>query len=335
MLLFHNSIRKYTLAILETFNNLKVEYNNNGTLAYKNIPIKYSAREKINLLNETDKENILNGNYNILPRSSLTLSSVVRNLERQSNKFVRLSTNNFGEFIFNASSFDFSFDLTVMCRGMNEASSIVEQVASRFNPTYTLLINEIPNQIKPTSVPIQLIEISMEADPFDEMSSNIVVVSISLLLKGNFYQPLEVQEKIKHIDMYLNMWYNSVKNDYNRAKKFEYDVDNNLAVLTKEIQLSTDEGEFGKIPPVILDLQCNDSVEVGKTLNITCLWKDDDNKLDELDFSWSVNGNATLSSNKDKATLVGNSTETIEIFCIITDVNNNTSNLFNKKITVI
>ena len=334
MILFHNSIRKYTLAMLETFNGLKVEYNRNGVLAYRKVPIKYATREKLTLLDEADQNSILSGNFSVLPRSSLTLSSTTRNFERQSNKFVKLAIGDFGEFIFNATAYDFNFDMTIMCRGMNEASSLVEQIASRFNPNYTILINEIPNQQVPTSVPIQLVEVNLEGDVFEEMSANIVLVTASFVLKGNFYQPLEIQKQIKYVDMYMDMWYSTIQNDYNRAKKFGYDVIENRTVLDDEISLFED-GRFANIPPVILDIIGGDSIEVGKTLDLVCQWRDDDNKKEELTFTWYVNGNATITSNTDTAKLVGNSTEIVEVFCIITDVHNNTSNLFTKQVTVL
>ena len=58
-MLIHNTIRRYRLAMLETFNGLKVEYSvpkSDGTpeYRYKNIPIKYSSREKLNQLDEAD-----------------------------------------------------------------------------------------------------------------------------------------------------------------------------------------------------------------------------------------------------------------------------------------
>lgn len=340
MSLYHNTIRKYTLAMLETFNGLKVEYevqNNNGTpeYRYKNVPIKYSTREKINVLDEVEETNLLSGNYNVLPRTSIALTSIVKNSERQSNKFNKIATTDFGEFLFNAVSYDFSFDMTILCRGMNEASMIVEQVASRFNPTYTLLVNEIPNQVTPTSVPLQLLDIGMDGREYDELSNDIIEVSIGMMLKGNFYSPIEEMEKIKNVDMYMNFWYYSSANDYNRAKLFKYDVtDSVLQPVPQEIDLITTDGEYGKVLPIIVDIECEDGT-VDEEIPVVCKWTDYDNKYNELSFVWSVDGDGEIQGTGDKVTLIGRSTEILELKCMILDIHNNSSNMFIKQVTIV
>jgi len=339
-MLIHNTIRKYTLGMLETFNGLKVEYaveNDNGTpeYKYKNIPIKYSTREKINLLDETDEQNLLSGNHNVLPRTSIALTSIVKNNERQSNKFNKIATTDFGEFMFNAVAYDFSFDMTIMCRGMNEASMIIEQITSRFNPTYTLLINEIPNQVTPTSVPLQLLDVGIEGLEYEELSANVIQVAVGFMLKGNFYSPIEEMAKIKNVDMYMNFWHHSTANDYNRAKLYEYDVTNTiLQPDPKEFDLVTVDGEFGQIPPQITDIECADG-SVDEEIQAVCKFIDHDNKYDELQFIWSVTGNAEIVGNGDEVIVIGHSTETLELKCMILDVHNNNSNMFIKQVTIV
>lgn len=339
-MLIHNTIRKYTLAMLETFNGIKVEYevsNTNGTpeYKYKNVPIRYSTREKINVLEETEEQNLLSGNYNILPRTSLALSTITKNSERQSNKFNKIATTDFGEFMFNAVSYDFAFDMTIMCRGMNEASMLVEQITSRFNPNYTLLINEIPNQVTPTSVPLQLLDISIEGQEYDELSTDIIEVNVGMNLKGNFYSPIDQMEKIKNVDMYLNMWHHSTANDYNRAKLFKYDVtDSVLQPKPKEYDLVTEDGEFGQILPSITNIMVEDG-SIDEEIPVICEWVDNDNKYDELSFVWDVSGNAEIIGVGDKVILIGRSTEIVELKCVILDIHNNSSNMFIKQVTIV
>jgi len=339
-MLAFNSIRKYTLALLETFNDLKVEYSvmEDGVqqFKYKKIPIKYSSREKINLFDEVEEKQLLSGNYNMLPRASLALSTTVKNAERQPNKFNKIATTDFGEFIFNAVSYDFSFEMAIMCRGMNEASAVMEQIAVRFNPTYTVRINEIPNQIEPTSVPIQLLDLSLEPVEYDELSTNIVTVNVGMMLKGNFYTPVQELAKIHNVQMYLNMWHHSDKNEYNRAKLYEFDVEDNIMQPDPEtFDLVDTEGQFGNVIPVISDIECEDTVVTDEELVMKCISTDKDNKLDELDFVWTVSGSAMIIDQRlEYATLLGTSTEIVEVQCAVIDVHNNTSNIFTKQITI-
>ena len=338
-MLTHNTIRKYTLAVLDTFNNLKIEYpvTTNGVqgLTIKDIPIKYSSREKLNLFDEVEEKHLLSGNYNVLPRTTVALTTVVKNTERQPNKYNKIASTNFGDFTFNAVAYDFSFDMSIMCRGMNEASSIIEQITTRFNPTYTVLINEIPNQVKPTSVPIQLLDIGVETQEYDELSQDIVTVAVGLMLKGNFYSPILQIDKIKNVNMFLNLWHTSIKNEYNRAKLYDYDVnDSILDPNPTTYDLVDTEGQFGNIVPEITAIVSDDTVAIGSTISLKAVFNDYDNKIDELTFNWNVDGNTTLTSDKENAELIGTSVEVVTVQCMIIDVHSNTSNLFTKTISI-
>ena len=328
-MLFHNSIRKYTLALLETFNGLKVQEGD----ILKNIPIKYSTREKTDLLADVTEEQILSGNYNFLPRSSLKMSTVVKNPDRQSNKFNKIATSSFGEFLFNAVAYDFTFELTIMCRGMNEASSIIEQIAARFNPNYTLQINEIPNQKVPTSIPVQLLDIGFENEMYEEISANFVTINIGLMLKGNFYSPVDKMEKIHNVQMFLNLWNASIKNEYNRAKLFDFEIIDNELQPPNEYSLMEDG--VHSVIPVIKSIESADSIDAGKPLNLKCLFSDYDNKINELTFLWTSTGSTTVTNTLENAVLIGRSTEIINVSCMITDVHGNTSNLISKQITIL
>ena len=357
----HHSIRKYTLAMLETFNGLFVEIEKRTpegdvSYVYKNIPIKYRSREKINLLDEIEEKQLLSGNYNFLPRTSLTLSAIVKNNERQSNKFTKIATTNFGEFLYNAVSYDFSYDMTIMCRGMNEASNVVEQITHKFNPTYTLLINEIPNQITPTSVPIQLLEVTMEDSEYDETSNNIVVVTISMILKGNFYEPVREMHKIKNFKMFMNMWHYDDKNEMNRAELYDFDVVDSIPedVPDEEI-LVDDEGQFGHVIPVINDIiitdvldetiVLTDTVNVNDEVQLIVDVTDYDNKYPEIHYIWDVPSSVTIVDSPlttdnhihdgSRKIFSCNTTSTVEVKVIAQDVHGNNSNLFIKQITVV
>jgi len=321
--------------MLETFNGLRVEYKDGDTYKYKKIPIKYSTREKLNLFDEVEEQNLLSGNYNVLPRTTIALTTIVKNMERQSNKFNKIVSTEFGEFMFNAVAYDFTYDMSIMCRGMNEASMVIEQITSRFNPTYTVLINEISGVDVPTSVPIMLLDVGIEGQEYDELSNDIITVSIGLMLKGNFYAPIENMEKIKHVDMFLNMWHHDIKNEYNRAKLYKYDViDSVLQPTPEEHVLVRDDGEFTHVDPVIIDIIAEDG-EVNEEIPVKCEVTDYDNKMPELEFIWSSTGNTRIEGTGYKVTLTGQDTEIVEIKCIVVDVHGNRSNMFIKTISII
>ena len=113
---------------------------------------------------------------------------MIRGTARTTNKNVKLNTvqneNNF-EFVYNSVPYDFTFELVVQCRGMNEALMIVEQVVPLFNPIYNIDIFDVPNLSEPTRVPISLLDISIEDAEYDVFSSNIFNVNLELESKGN------------------------------------------------------------------------------------------------------------------------------------------------------
>ena len=88
---YHNTIRKYTLALLDFFKNLEVQYKNeNEEIITKNIPIHYKMKEKEFLLDKSQKQ-IFTGNTNIIPRGLLELTSLTPSTDRQTSKYNKIN----------------------------------------------------------------------------------------------------------------------------------------------------------------------------------------------------------------------------------------------------
>lgn len=206
----HNTIRKYTLALLDFFNNLEVQYKNEDEqVIVKKIPVHYKMREKELLMNKTETQ-ILTGNMNTLPRAVIELTSLAPNTNRQSskyNKINQLRLEEHQEYQYNSVSYDFDFSLKVLCRGMNEACQIVEMIAPKFNPNIAIDIFDAENEEHPTRIPLQLKSISTEVEAFEEKSMNLVTVSVDLTLSGYLFQPIKHYSLIKELKMSFNTPY--------------------------------------------------------------------------------------------------------------------------------
>lgn len=326
-MLHHGTIKKYVASLLDIFGNLEIQYTKStGAIITKNIPIRYSTKEKSKIFDEYTTEQIKSGNTNVLPRASLSLSSMIRGTARTTNKNVKLNTvqneNNF-EFVYNSVPYDFTFELVVQCRGMNEALMIVEQVVPLFNPIYNIDIFDVPNLSEPTRVPISLLDISIEDAEYDEFSSNIFNVNLGLELKGNIYPPIKTIERIKEFKMYIN---EQKDNEFTRKTLLSANViDSELDNIKTNVLLNN--------KPTIIDL-VGDVVIVGDT-NLQVIYEDLDNKFDELTFTWDViTGDATIVGEKDNAILTVNSSiSDIEVQITITDIHGNYSSL-NKIFTI-
>jgi hypothetical protein len=259
---------------------------------------------------------------------------MIRQEARITNKFVKINTLN-GDFSFNAMPYEFAYELEVQCRGMNEASMIVEQIATKFNPTYTLRINEVPNQTTPTTIPVQLLDIDIQASEYEDISMNLVIISVGLSLKGNFYPPITSMEQIENVDMFVNMWHTDDLNEFNRATLYNYNVVNNLTNAGAVHSLVTTDGVFGTIIPTISSIFSETSGGLGIPLTMEVVYTDYDNQQSELIFVWNVTGNATITSGSRIVELTGNSQEVVDVSVLITDIHGNSSGTFIKQITIV
>jgi len=336
MALHYGILRKYTLGLLNLFNDLEIQYLNSDkvTTTTKKIPIKYSSREKNTIFSEYDTKQILEGNYNILPRANISMGALVKSPERVTNKFNKINVTENGEvkeFTYNAVPYNITYELTIQCRGMNEAGMIIEQVASRFNPNITMRINEVPNQTEPTSIPIQLLDITLEQSEYEEISTNIVNIEFGLELRGNIYQPIRTLDRIKDVELYVNSWHQEESNEYNRATLLDWDIEDDV-VRTHSL---INNGEYTKIVPEVISIDGPSDVTVNSNIILKVIYNDYDNKDSELTYNWNVTGSATIEENEDEVILTGVATEVINLSVSITDIHGNVSNTVIKEITVI
>ena len=203
---YHNTIRRYVLALLDFFNNLEVQYTDNGQIITKSVPIRYKTREKL-LSQDKSTEQVLTGNTNVLPRAELELTDLSPDTERQVSKYLkinRLRNDLDAEFQWNCLSYTFSFEVKVLCRGMNEVSQIIEQVCPKFNPNVAIDIRDAENETVPTRIPLQLGGVKFEAPEYDEKSNNISTVSFDLTLLGYLFEPIKKYSLVKEFNINLN-----------------------------------------------------------------------------------------------------------------------------------
>jgi len=314
----HGTIRKYTSALLDMFNDLEIQYkNSNGVLISKNIPIKYSSREKATVLDSYTSEQITSGNTNALPRASLTFDSLSKLDDRVTNKNIKMATfknDNTLEFMYNSVPYLFNYSLVVQCRGMNEATMIIEQVAPKFNPTKNIDIWDATNLDEPTRIPLKLAGIDFENEEYEDLSTNIVTVTFNLELVGNLYPPVKSVERITELKMYINEQQDGT---FTRKSIFGWDV--NLAGEVENEELTQIADYSDQHAPMIIDIVSTGIVGEG-TNDISVIYDDKDNKLSELTFEWSViSGSAVIDGDLDRAVLDVSGTGSIEVQVIITD----------------
>ena len=324
-MIHHGTIRKYTAALLDFFNGIEIQYeDSNGTVRSRNVPIKYSSREKINVLSDYLTEQLVSGNTNVLPRASLALSTMIKADQRITNKNVKIATiktDDTFEYMYNSVPYEFTFELAIQCRGMNEAMMIVEQIAPKFNPTVNIDVWDASNLDEPTRVPVKLLDIGIESEEYEEISSNLVNVNIGLSIMGNLYPPIKTIDRIKDFKMYINQQDGDF---YTKKAIMGWDVLDDGTLDNEELTEVTDTITYA---PQVISINAVNTVTVGAN-DLVVIYDDKDNKLDELVFDWTIlSGPATVSGDLDRAQLVVSANGTVEVQVTITDIFGNYNSL--------
>lgn len=321
MFYHHNTIRTYTGALLNLFNDLEIQYKNSlNEISSRNIPIRFATKEKSKILDEYTTEQLTSGNFNVLPRANLSWSSMIKAEQRTTNKNVKINTKaneKTFDFLYNSVPYEFTYELNIMCRGMNEATMIIEQIACKFNPIVNIDVYDATNLDEPTRIPVSLLDIGVEPGEYEELSSNIINVSVGLSIKGNIYPPIKSIERIKEFKMFLNESAVDGFSPYTKKTVFSYDVVDN-ETTNEKIFIP----EIMNTHPRIIEI-VGSNVVVGSN-NLTCIWEDDDSTIREVIFEWFIlSGSANIVGNKDTAILSVSGAGDIEVFCKITDENGN------------
>lgn len=324
-MIHHGTIRKYTAALLDFFNGLEIQYeDSNGNVISRNIPIRYSSIEKIRILDTYTTDQLVTGNTNVLPRAAIALSTMVKSDARTTNKNVKIATiktDDTFEYMYNSVPYEFTFELSIMCRGMNEAMMVVEQIAPKFNPTVNIDVWDASNLDEPTRVPVKLLDIGLETEEYEELSSNIVNVNIGLSIMGNLYPPIKSVDRVKDFKMYINQ---QDGNFYSKKAIMGWDVDTDGSLTNEELTEVTDTTTYA---PSVISINSDSSVIVGSN-NLYAIYEDKDNKLSELTFEWSIlSGSGTIVGDLDTAQLTVSSAGDIEVQVTITDAFGNYNSL--------
>lgn len=202
----HNTIRRYTLALLNFFNKMEIQYeDDSGQIISKTIPIRYKSREKA-LSIDKSTEQILAGVTNVLPRAELELTGLTPESDRQVSKYLKINRNRKGEyaeFQWNCISYNFTYQVKVLCRGMNEVSQIIEQVAPKFNPNVAIDVRDAEGEQEPTRIPVQLSSIDFEVPEYDETSNNVCTVVFDLSVSGYLFEPIKTYSIVKEFNVNL------------------------------------------------------------------------------------------------------------------------------------
>lgn len=202
--------KKYTKAVLDIFNDIQVKkYIDETQTKLITVPITFSSKDAAIRFNEIETEQLLQGNYNVLPRMSLALIDMSRNTEIQTSKYQTINYNteqgDKATYQLNCVPYDYTFSLSICARSLTDLTAIIEQILPFFNPTYTIRVRELDWLTEPTSIPIEIASITFDLpEDYEGLDIRIVSAEIQLRLKGNIYPPIKESAVIRQMFLYFS-----------------------------------------------------------------------------------------------------------------------------------
>lgn len=238
---YFGSIKKYTKALLDTFNDICTErVLTDGTRVYKPVPITFASKDPAYLLSDMDTDQLLSGNTNFLPRMSLGIETMEPlNTERGMNRMLYVNNN---KFIYNSFGIEMMYSLILEAKSLTELTEMLEQILPAFNPHLALRVNELDNLSEPTTIKVEymMAEITLPTTNEDH-NTRICSAQIRLKLHGNLYPPITDPQLIKHvkINMHSDKLTSTLQGRPNELGRFGqiYDTDIRVVnVLSEETQ---------------------------------------------------------------------------------------------------
>lgn len=234
---YHNIIRKYIVAFGSLFNDIHVIRSTAEGVTVKDITIpiafapKDKARYQINAINSD--RNAINEIGAILPRLSFALANnieydTLRTLNPLLTRKAKIDTTTLDRSeVMIGRPFNFSFQLSIWTKYLDDMFQIVEQILCFFNPDYHVTIKEIPELNIETSVPIVFQGCSPNIETeFNDTAWRIIRFDMDFVLKGWIYPPIKDSGIINNIK--LN-FYSDLDDDKKVSIiKNEYDDENGL-----------------------------------------------------------------------------------------------------------
>lgn len=232
MALHNQTLKKYTVAILDAFNNIKIPiFNKKGKIVKEyQVPIQFGNKDKAYRLDNLNK-NLKAGNNYTIPRMALSFNSMSKATNRDTSKYAKINLKSkednrkMVQFQFNSVAYDFQFTLHIATRTLSEMMLITESITPLFRPTYTIPVYELDIQETPTDILLELSSLDLQLpDEIADEELRIIMCDIQLNLRGNMYLPIIDEQLISKMRLYIN---EKLEKDLENALEFyHFEIDN-------------------------------------------------------------------------------------------------------------
>ena len=213
---FYNEHTRRAVSVFGTlFNNLTVVKRDGSGNALQEIkvPLSYGPREKF-LARIRQEANLSDPRLAIkLPRMSFEITSLSYDESTRLTRGTKLNVPGTSatsrRSMFYPSTYNLSFELSIMSKHTDDALQILEQILPYFQPEYSVTVNEVENNFK-SDMPFVLSSVNLNDDyegEFDSRRSLIYTLTFDTRIK--YYGPLsdvgsiirETKTNLSDVDM--------------------------------------------------------------------------------------------------------------------------------------
>ncbi|AET34364.1 tail sheath stabilizer [Campylobacter phage CPX] len=252
---FFETTKKYCKGLLDIFNSIQVKKKvDEKTDKYVTVPISFGSKDAASVFSDTELDQLLNGNFNILPRMSLALMSMERDDQRATSRFQIPIKDIDGKnitFQHNCVPYSFDFVLSIATRSLTDLTSILEQILPFFNPNINLRVRELEWLTEPTTIQVELISVDYELpDENDGADIRVCSANVTMRLHGNIYPPIKNGAVIQQVKLYLSPVVDFSEDSKEIVHKFNIDENTHMMDIDSFVRIDYGE-EWNKIKPVI------------------------------------------------------------------------------------
>ena len=214
---YHNTIKKYTVAVSHLINDIWIQKKDkDGNIAKEiKVPITYYGKTKFydylnSIHSDIHTNNMIPGTISasmesLVPRIGFNDDAPVYDPMRKKNNTLYYISEDESLEIGESVPYNIPWNLSIITRDKNDMNQIVEQLLTIFTPYVSIDVIEIPELGITSKIAIQLDGVIYENDieHSGEDGNRNLTTTINLTLKGHFYPRIKDTALIYHIQTNL------------------------------------------------------------------------------------------------------------------------------------
>ena len=192
---YPNTIKEYTASLLNMFNNLRVENQDQIT----KVPVLYATREKLTEIEGLNYDDLIKRNFQVVPRGSLQITSIEYDPSRQLNPKSNVRSGQFinkDEVQPSGAPYNITYSLNILTKSVSEATMIIEQVCSRFNPYLNNRFVETFEGAGKSPLLVKILSVDLTHPEFDGENDELIV-EFQFMVYGTMFEPVRSVERIE------------------------------------------------------------------------------------------------------------------------------------------